>query len=80
MIILDFIMQYKIYIVIYFVIGFLDMLFHYGLTVRAMTKNPYAYRGYKISWIKLFFKRFLFWPLTYLLELVVGIAMIGVKR
>ena len=80
MIILDFIMQYKIYITIYFVIGFLDMLFHYGLTVRAMTKNPYAYRGRKISWMKLFFKRFLFWPLTYLLELVEDIAMIGVKK
>lgn len=80
MIILDFIMQYKIYITIYFVIGFVNMLFHYGFVVRAMAKNPYVYRGRKISWMKLFFKRFLFWPLTYLLELVEDIAMIGVKK
>lgn len=80
MIILDFIVQYKIYIMIYFVIGFVNMLFHYGFVVRAMAKNPYVYRGRKISWMKLFFKRFLFWPLTYLLELVEGIAMIGVKK
>ena len=80
MIILDFIVQYKIYIAVYFVIGFVNMLFHYGFVVRAMAKNPYVYRGRKISWKKLFFKRFLFWPLTCLLGLVEDIAMIGVKK